>query len=73
MPSLYKLIVYSGVLAFLSMAMGIIAVFTGMDFRFHKYGGMSAFAFACVHVGLIIYKNMKIRASKKAAKKVINN
>lgn len=55
------------------MAVGIIAVFTGLDFRFHKYGGMSAFTFACVHVGLIIYKNMKIKASKRAAKKIASN
>ncbi|MCX5657214.1 MAG: hypothetical protein NTZ48_03170 [Candidatus Omnitrophica bacterium] len=65
MTKLYKMINYTGIAAFIFLVIALISVILGLGFKFHKLGGMLAFIFASMHVGLIIYRNIKLKAPSR--------
>lgn len=65
MSKLYKFITYSGLAAFLVLTAGFFYGILGIDFKVHKVLGILAMAFASIHAGLILYKNIKMRSQNK--------
>lgn len=65
MFKLYKMIVYSGVAAFVLLVVTVILGITGINFNVHMFFGKATFAAALVHVGLIVYKNVKLKMAKR--------
>ena len=64
MTNLYRLINYSGILAFSFLVAGLLAVVFGLDIRLHKLAGILVFIFACIHLGLILYKSAKLKKAR---------
>ena len=67
--TLYNLIIYSGIATFICLVTTMVLGITGANIGLHGKMGMATFAFACVHVGLVIYKQMKVRQARKQAMK----
>lgn len=65
MFKLYKMIVYSGVAAFVLLVITVILGITGINFSVHMFFGKATFAAASIHVGLIVYKNVKLKVAKR--------
>jgi hypothetical protein len=63
MLKIYKLITYSGIAAFISLSLGAYYGLTGLNFKIHKGLGITTLALACIHAGLVLYKNIKIKLS----------
>lgn len=59
--TIFKLINYSGLIAFLFLVASAILGFTGFNFRLHKMAGTATLLFALIHVGLVFYKNLKLK------------
>jgi hypothetical protein len=67
MVIIFKLINYSGMLSFASMVLAIAYVALKPDLQLHKIFGVFAFGFGCAHLALILYKNWKVKLSRKKA------
>lgn len=63
--SLYNLVIYSGIAAFLLMGVTGIMGMQGVDIDLHTNVAIAAFVFACIHAGLIVYQKLKIKAARK--------
>ncbi|MBU1047075.1 MAG: hypothetical protein KKD10_00535 [Candidatus Omnitrophica bacterium] len=50
----YRLIIYSGILAFISLVATIILGITGINFTLHKISGIATILFALIHIQLFI-------------------
>jgi len=61
MFKLYNLIIYSGVAAFISLCLGAFYGLTGLNFKIHKNLGITTLCLASIHVGLILYRKIKMR------------
>lgn len=66
---LYNLIIYSGIAAFICLAVTAVLGITGANFEIHEKMGITTFALACVHGGLVLYKNIKVNRAKKQTMK----
>jgi hypothetical protein len=69
MARIYKLIIYFGYLAFLALLAAFYLGLSGVNFKWHKWAGISAFSLASIHLLLIWYKDFKVRLSRGKAKK----
>ena len=58
---LYNLIIYTGILTFISLVFTFILGITGANFTLHVRGGYTTLFFALVHLALIVYKTIKIK------------
>jgi hypothetical protein len=59
MLNLYKTITYLGIVAFILLFMVFLLGITQSSFTLHYYAAILAFIFACLHLGLIIFRNLK--------------
>lgn len=66
--TLYSLIGYSGMLAFIALLITVILGITRINFELHKIAGISTFVLACVHGGFVLYKNIKVKKASRAHK-----
>lgn len=64
MIKVYKVIMYSGVLAFLFLILTFVLGITELNFKLHKIGATLAFVFGLIHVGLILYRNIKAKIKR---------
>ena len=64
MFKIYHLIMYSGILAFVGMLLALGAIVFEDFFYLHQIGGILAIVFSFVHVGLIIYREIKRRSKR---------
>ncbi|MFH1239438.1 MAG: hypothetical protein V1653_04915 [bacterium] len=62
---IYKFVIYSGVLAFISLVGTAFLGITGLNFRLHRVMGIVTFCLALLHVVLIIYRNIMIKRNIK--------
>jgi hypothetical protein len=62
---IYKLVIYTGILAFISLSITAFLGLTGINFYWHKILGITTFSLAFLHLGLNIYRNMKIKSNIK--------
>ena len=69
MFTLYNLIIYSGIATFTCLVITAVLGITGANYSIHGKMGITTFVFACIHVGLVLYKQMKIRRAKRQAMK----
>lgn len=67
MIDLQKAIIYSGIVTFICLMITATLGITGVDFSLHKKMGITTFTFACVHVGIVLYKQFKVRKARKQA------
>ncbi|MFH1767649.1 MAG: hypothetical protein ABH858_00625 [Candidatus Omnitrophota bacterium] len=61
MTKLYKWIVYSGIIAFVLLSLTIILGAFSLSYNLHIAIGTATFVFACLHVGLVIFKNYRVK------------
>jgi len=59
MLNLYKTIIYLGIVAFILLFIVFLLGITQSSFNLHFYIAILAFIFACLHLGLIIFRNLK--------------
>ena len=64
MRILYKLIMYSGIVAITLLLATFVLGITGINFKLHKILGISTMAVAAIHGGLILYRMIKIKISQ---------
>jgi len=64
---LYNLIIYSGIATFICLVITAVLGIAGANFSLHGKMGITTFAFACIHGGLVLYKQIKISRAKKQA------
>lgn len=64
MKAIFRLINYTGLLAFIALLVAIFAVILEF-YQIHKIAGMVMVVFACLHGGLVLYKNIKIKSGRK--------
>ncbi|MFA5339237.1 MAG: hypothetical protein WC317_03695 [Candidatus Omnitrophota bacterium] len=69
MPKLYDWIIYTGIAAFICLAVTAALGITRIDFEVHEIMAAATFVLACVHTGLVFYKRYRIRKAKKQAMK----
>ncbi len=69
MFTLYNLIIYSGIATFTCLVITAVLGITGANYSIHGKMGITTFVFACIHGGLVLYKQMKIRRAKQRAMK----
>jgi hypothetical protein len=65
MLKLYNIIIYSGALTLFLLIVTFILGLTGYNWGLHKTAGVLTFISACIHGGLVIYKNIKVKFPKK--------
>jgi len=61
MSRYYKAIIYSGVVTAILLFGTFILGITELNFKIHKIFGILTFLLACLHTGLIINKNLKLK------------
>ena len=59
MFKIYQLIMYSGILAFIGILLAALGIFFEWPFYWHQIGGAVAIVFSLIHVGLIIFREIK--------------
>lgn len=64
---LYDFIIYSGIAAFVFMTIAIVLAAAGISYNMHKVMGIIAFAFALLHMILIVYKTLKLKLKRRQA------
>ena len=64
MVNAYKIIIYSGILAFLFFVAALLVGLFGLDFRYHLMGAILGCFFALIHVGIIFYGKIKTKIKK---------
>jgi len=69
MFKLYNLIIYSGIATFICLVITAVLGITKANFSLHGKMGITTFVFACIHGGLVLYKQIKINRAKKQAMK----
>ncbi|MDD5073538.1 MAG: hypothetical protein PHX64_06515 [Candidatus Omnitrophica bacterium] len=69
MFKLYDWIIYTGIAAFICLAVTAVLGVTGINYEIHAHLGAATFVLACVHTGLVFYKRYKVRKAKKQAMK----
>ena len=62
---LYDLINYSGIMAFIFLVTTIVFGITGANYKVHKVVGIVTFAFAVLHVGLVVHKTIKVKLKRR--------
>jgi hypothetical protein len=62
---LYSLIGYSGASAFVMLVITVVLGITHINFTLHKIAGILTCVFALLHLGLVMYKNIKFKSPKK--------
>jgi hypothetical protein len=65
MAKIHKLIIYSGMAAFVCLVLTFMPFIFNINFRFHKVFGVLTLAFALIHLSLFLYKEWKLRISHK--------
>lgn len=68
MKTVYKLINYSGAAAAISLVATFALGITKFDIEMHEAFGIATLALALTHAGLVVYKNLRIKASQKLFK-----
>jgi len=64
MSQYYKAIIYSGVLTAILLLCTFVLGITELNFEIHKVFGIFTFLLACLHAGLIVNKNLKLKKGK---------
>lgn len=65
MLKLYRLTIYSGIAAFISLSIGAYYGLTGLNYKIHKNLGITTLVLASIHAGLILYRNIKMKIKAK--------
>jgi len=63
--TLYNIIVWLGIVAYSAMFAAAVTGFMEADQELHEYVAIFALAAASIHGGLIVYKNIKVKAARK--------
>ncbi len=69
MVNLQKAITISGIAAFICLLVTGYLGAKGADIEAHEKAAMATFALALIHVGLVVYKQVKVRNAKRRAVK----
>ena len=64
MVNTYKIIMYSGILAFLFFVITLLVGLLGLNFKYHFMSAIIGCFFALIHMGLIFYRKIKIEIKK---------
>lgn len=64
MVNVYKIIMYSGIIAFLFFIATLLVGLLGLDFRYHFMSAILGCLFALIHVGIIFYRKIKPKIKK---------
>lgn len=62
----YRLIVYSGILALLSLIATVVLGITGASFNLHKTTGIITLLFALIHIFPTIYNRIKLIKKRRS-------
>ncbi|MBN1526463.1 MAG: hypothetical protein JW919_02615 [Candidatus Omnitrophica bacterium] len=68
MKIVYRLIIYSGIAAALCLVVTFVLGITKSDIEMHEAFGIATLALGITHAGLVVYKNLRIKASQKLFK-----
>lgn len=66
MAVIYKIMVYCGIIAFVSLILAFLYGIFEWNFHVHKILGIIAVSAAMAHFGLFLYKSFKIKAARKS-------
>jgi len=59
------MIIYSGIAAFVCLAVTALLGISGINFEVHEAMGITTFVLASIHGGLVFYKRFKLRREGK--------
>ncbi|MFA5499501.1 MAG: hypothetical protein WC404_00300 [Candidatus Omnitrophota bacterium] len=65
MIKLYKMIQYTGIAAVVLLIATAVTGLARVDVEVHEHLGIATLAIGLLHGGMVIYRNMKIKAMQK--------